>query len=276
MPSHASPRTSLDARAEARRFLAQPGIKPGCYDAPDFLAIEKHEPRVIEEYAWHVLARARTPEEDERTRRVVHRLQEAVERRCTREELLGQCVNTSGAISRMLDGEGVWSFVVQGSTKTEFDVSLGLEAQYLWSRDEDIDFPGGYAGHAWVVAPPFVVIDFTAAHQRWRNGEGRHITPSGVLQEFGSAQVVRPQLDLIHPNPLERPSNHALIHPELQELWAKLPPVEIRGNSVRRIYQPDGITFSDAPLERLPRPSFGGLSPIQFYREVLAGSAAST
>ncbi|HEX5747438.1 MAG TPA: SEC-C metal-binding domain-containing protein [Archangium sp.] len=267
----APPSVPLDVRAEARRFLNQPGIKPGCYDAPEFLALEQRDPGVAEEYAWHVLTRARTPEEDERTRRIVSRLQAAIEGRCTPEELLGQCVNTSSAISRMLDAEGIWSFVVRGSTKTEFDASLGIEAQYFWSRNKDRDFTGGYAGHAWVVAPPFVVIDFTAAHQRWSDGGGRHVPAGAVLQEFASARFVRPHLDLVHPLPHERPSDHAMIHPKLQDFWARLKPVEIKCGSILRVYQPDGIGLLDAPLEGLKRPSFGGLSPLEFYRQAIAG-----
>src|SRR5690349_8620565 len=77
-----------EIRAKARRFLAQPGLRPGCYDNNEFQTLEKEDPTVIEEYAWHVLARARTPEEDERTRRTVCRLRDAIEGRCAPDELL--------------------------------------------------------------------------------------------------------------------------------------------------------------------------------------------
>ncbi|WCZ14697.1 hypothetical protein GSS20_25555 (plasmid) [Vibrio parahaemolyticus] len=73
----------------------------------------------------------------------------------------GACVDISGILARILEQKGVWCACIKGSTTIEFPQSSGIDNTYYWSADH-----GNFtAGHAWVYAPPFSIIDITLNQQ---------------------------------------------------------------------------------------------------------------
>lgn len=55
------------------RSLGIDFARPGFYDAPQFLAQERRDPRLLEAYAEWVLARRRSADEDAKVREIVKR-----------------------------------------------------------------------------------------------------------------------------------------------------------------------------------------------------------
>ncbi len=252
-------------------FLARDGLQPGCYDSPEFLEIEQRlgDPRILEDYAASVLTRPQTPGEARRVRDVVEVVTKKLVEEAPYRDLLGGCQRMSLALVRMLERAGVWCFAVKGSARFDFDPRLGITPTFFYTRDV-IDFPGGCAGHAWVVAPPFVVIDCTTRTQLWQHGEEAHV-PSRVLVE--SATIVEPALDLHTAPPLRAEYIAPQAIAGLREFWAWMRTVRVAVGPVRITYQPGGIILPPPtePLEALPL-KIGGRQAAAFFDEAIAPS----
>jgi hypothetical protein len=89
---------------------------------------------------------------------------------------LGACVDISGILFRTLEEEGIWSCGVKGSLTINFPRSSRIRTRYFWSADHG-DF---VAGHAWLFAPPYTVVDIAVRQQPYRSKEKRYI-PERVL-----------------------------------------------------------------------------------------------
>ncbi len=254
-------------------ILSRSNLKPGFYDEPEFLALEQNNPAVLEDYARYVLNRKRSHEEDTRTRRVVQSIAEAIGAESSLNDRLGNCANYSMAIMRMLEAQGIWCFMVKGSIRFDFAPELKLEPQHFWVRDISLDFEGGFMGHAWVVAPPFVILDFTIGSQRMLHGENDYI-PHNVILEEPNAPASAPLLVLYHADPNHRPSSFRQT-PDLAKLWRSLPPRIVVADKVKITYQPDGVSAPDIGLGAMQRPSIGGRIPSTFYQECVQPKLAS-
>jgi len=220
---------------QVQAFFSQPALRPGAYDLPSFMELEKVEPKVLDAYALHVLRRSRTQAEDERTRTVVSSVLDRFVAAVKPGDISRRCHVATYALLRTLEAAGVWAFAVQGTIKVEFDPSLHLEPQYFWTHDAP-DMPGAVTGHYWLVAPPFQIIDVTARHQGWQSGEGQHVP--AVLAIEG-ADVVRPSAEF-HCAPEYR-SEFPPPGPHHFAMWKWLPPLTVQVGTVRITNQPYAI-----------------------------------
>ena len=265
---HGAEESVLDGRqlgspkARARAFMTKIGRKPGCYNDPDFLALEKEDPSVLEEYARFVCERSVSDYDRDRIRRAVGATVKTVVSSLTETEATGRCADVSSAIITMLEAQGTWCFGVKGSVRFSFARELGLGDRFFWVRDKP-DFPGAFLGHAWVVAPPVMIVDGTARFQHWPDGQARHI-PSPIYTEDAPAVEPDPRLFAAVP-----PPRTMSWHPSLLDLWSWCPPRRVREGGVTVWYQPDGISLPEATLDKIDNITIGGRKPSAFFEEVL-------
>src|SRR5690242_9743445 len=92
--------------------LAAP--RPGFYDAPEFIAQEQQDPRMLELYAAYVEARPYDATYLANATALVHRLASFMAERLQRDGRLGACADASGVALRILEREGVWAYMVDG------------------------------------------------------------------------------------------------------------------------------------------------------------------
>ena len=105
-----------------RDFLVRqiPLNSPGFYDHPSFMEVERGNPSYLNNYARFVHDRQRTPAYDEHVRQTVPIVARVFHEHLKANGRLGACVDISGVLSRALEMEGVWNFVVKGSLTIEF------------------------------------------------------------------------------------------------------------------------------------------------------------
>ena len=169
--------------------------KPGFYDHPQFIAIEKSFPIYLNNYARFVQQRSYDGFYLDRARREIPIIANALHRELLSDGRQGACVDASAALSRILEKEGYWNFVVKGSLTITFASTSRIPNRYFWSVDQG-DF---VAGHAWVFAPPFKVLDITIRQQGHTRHE-REYLPDSVLAESPSrskpavADIISPTL----------------------------------------------------------------------------------
>lgn len=145
------------------------GIDPGMfgfYDQLGFLARESTDPAYLARYAQWVLTRPMSSGYEAHVRAVVPKLAHLLSDVFASHDAHGRCNAACSMMTRMLDLLQVWSFGLFGSVVIEApDQGLRRTMRTIaFKRDPD---PDAAAGHAWVCAPPFLVVDPTLALQRW-------------------------------------------------------------------------------------------------------------
>ena len=134
---------------------------PGFYDHPAFLKLKAEDPEAMSAYARYVLERPYAPEYPALAETTIHIVSGILYRELVLDGRLGACIDLSMVMSRILDRLGVWNFVVNGAVTTVYPEESGLTNGYYWP----IHKSAAQAGHAWVCAPPFSVIDMTIGRQ---------------------------------------------------------------------------------------------------------------
>lgn len=258
----------MNVQDEARKLLERDSAFPGCYDEPEFLALEKRDSAAaLEAYGRFVVERPVAVAEATRVRRVVGAFAQAVVAHASPDEIRGQCVNLSSALLKVLEAHGCWAFAMRGSVRIRFPRSSRLDTQYLRILDP-ANVPGLIDGHAWVVCPPFEIIDLSLRVQRWRGArEQEQYVPAIIAAE--SAVRVPFQPDLWAPP--ARPSVPGYPPPGrvVKSLWSWWPSRVVDfGNGADCTFQTHGVTVPDSPLDDCAL-KIGGASVGDFYRSVV-------
>jgi hypothetical protein len=250
---------SLDKRL--RRF----GIDTsqfGFYDQPAFLKEERRNSSFLEDYARWVLLRPRDEAYDRHAREVVPKLVQILAAAFKKDSIEGGCVGASGMLTPMLNRLGIWSFGLSGSTILAVPKHNIVRGLY---RLDTRAFPDAVLGHAWIVAPPFSIVDATIASQRWQGHQMRHFVPENLKVENEARKIIPTVHDMIGPDILEE---HELrdghIHPNLHHRYlphlsgfnkdfnafaTTIGDLELR-------YCPTGVALADVPLEEIMSSGF--------------------
>jgi hypothetical protein len=230
---------------KAYDWLAAQPRHPGCYNEPEFLAIESHDPiGAITGYARYVLERQRTPEYDNRTRAVVTGCANILHSQSGRDEIRGKCGHVTMALLGALEQLGVWCFAVQGSARFRFPKGSKIRDKYFWINDAE-NSPTMLPGHVWLVAPPYKIVDMTSKFQHWQGREEEYL-PIYSLSE--SAPIRPPEIDLWRPSAQRRLWGQPSA--EVKRTWKTVPPSEVVYNQVSIRYQPHAIQLPEESLEK--------------------------
>ena len=179
-------------------------------------------------------------------------------------------------MARMLDELGVWSFAVRGSLTIEIPTRPEAGRRYFPECDLIAD-PDAVTGHAWLVAPPFLVVDPTLRHQKWVDLHPAiaKALPAVVAAETG--ELVRPRwYDVISDRVIavnrisKNERNETLpyrLQPNLKRIERLLPGRDIRVDELSLCYIDGAVIISEQPLAALPEliPSLPGLTPIEIW-----------
>ncbi|MBS0503643.1 hypothetical protein ACQKJZ_01510 [Sphingomonas sp. NPDC019816] len=253
----AAARSGAHAEIDARlRGLGIDTTQFGFFDQPAFAAEEGRDGTFLDQYALWVQSRPRTTEYDERVRAIVPRLAEFLADLFERESMQRSCVHVSSMMQRILDRLGVWSFGLKGSMIAE------VASADLWrgqSMCDLSDFPGAELGHAWVVAPPFMIVDGTVRLQNPAGDPMNRYTPAIVAVEHTT--MVKPTVDDVVSAQLrariardegrEDPQLHHRLVPNLKDFSRNFPSSEIRYGELVLRYVPAGVRISDVGLEQI-------------------------
>lgn len=96
----------------------------------------------------------------------------------------GRCLPTTLLVQRFLDADGVWNFPQKGGVVVNFPPESKLVPKVF----EPTDVGGGTYGHAWNVAPPFI-IDLTIARQLYSSTEDEYICGDLFVEEVSTAPI---------------------------------------------------------------------------------------
>lgn len=156
---------------------------PGFCDSEAFLKAERNDPKIMEDYAKYIEARAYSDAYLADAGRKIAHVAETVRRAIEADGREGACVDASGMLGRMLDKLGIWNYVAKSTLTISYPDAARIPKSYFWALDE-----GEFASpHAVVIAPPFGVIDVTVRYQMY-SGRHKDYLPHSVVAD--QVQVV--------------------------------------------------------------------------------------
>jgi len=163
---------------------------------------------------------------------------------------------------------------LKGSLTVSFPAKSNEETTYFWSVDHG-DF---VAGHAWIYAPPFSIVDVAVKQQPY-SGRKSDYLPNMVLVE--SAPVAKVEVeDIISPSAVAElkyhrvPRNQYFNHvaSQMNDMLKVFPAQLIsQENGCTMKYCPVAVHASDTPLEEMRNMDFGGDTPFQLYTKKFKG-----
>lgn len=266
------------SKNEFEEFFREAGIdysKPGFYDDPNFVAIEKEYPSFLEIYADYINSKNFPSDYLISAKKAALEVVEFVYNKLNIDGLKGVCLDVCGIISRFLERKGVWNYIIKGGLTINFAKSTGLNTSYC-APIMTYDNPA-VLGHAWIVAPPFRVIDVAFSHQKYTHGEEKYLQGFIAKEDVKKASL---QIeDLIDADAIRLFVQLQGRYPTIKDIGISFPALKsrIKKYGIFKIGLPQatlkytscGVTFMDAPLEKVKNIRLSGKYPIELYEEFL-------
>ncbi len=227
----------------------------GFYDNPNFMAIERVNPEFLNCYASFVNKQVYTPEYLANAKSIISFATEYLFEQLKIENSQGRCVEVSMILSRILEKFGIWNFITKGSLTLSFPEKDKVPKQYFWTVTRNrVD-----AGHAWLVAPPFAIIDLTLKHQPYTTNINSCL-PNYILAETAKKDALNADdildhelLMLLKPKKLSNTAILKKIVPHVIEFSKVFHPESLQVNNIEFKYTPTAIGAPDMSLETLPK-----------------------
>jgi hypothetical protein len=245
----------------------------GFYDSDSFLRAERLSSIFLENYAAFVQMQRYSESYINKATLEIPFIAKILHEELVKDGRLGACIDASIVLSRILEREGFWNFIAKGSLTINFPLIAMLENRYFWS----VDFGEFAAAHAWVVAPPFNIIDITIQQQPFFKGEEKWLPPY-IFQQNHKACKIQEQ-DIISPNARQvmkiRGIRGSLL-PHTKSNWKEFTKIFqanlIEMNGLTLKYSPVGIAAPDEPLERVGTLNLSGRKGIELYKDLIVPS----
>lgn len=260
--------------SELVKEFQQKGIpidSPNFYDHQNFINEEKADPTYLIKFAKFVATR---PYSDDYLLRAEKAIKDVAE--ILRQQLLdngrqGACVDISGILARILELKGVWCACIKGSCTIEFPKNSREEKTYYWSVDS-----GQFtAGHSWVFAPPFSIVDITIREQPY-SGAKKDYIPESLLIKQGTKisptveDIISPEVRAILQTQ-GMPKNRMLENtaPEMKLVQEFFPAQLIEINSTKFRFLPIAVHASIESLQDMNNMKFSNLYPYEMYSKFI-------
>jgi hypothetical protein len=174
-------------------------------------------------------------------------------------------------VTRFLERMGIWSYCGKGGVTVEFDD--GTPTAYLAPIGGT---PNKAAGHAWVVAPPFVVVDATIQRQNW-SARALPSMPKYVAVEDAARTTAGAQ-DWLDPDLYAATSYSLGREPTMKDVRERATPAHVDGatrlgiwlvkaKGVRIRYLTTGIGAPLEPLEEIRSLKLSGRWGLELWRD---------
>lgn len=265
---------SMDYNTIKKDFLSK-GInisEPGFYDDKVFLETEQDNPKYLNNYARFVDTRPYDSLYIDQARREIPFIAKLLNKLLIRDGKLGACIDVSMVLSKILEMEGYWNYIVKGALTLNFSNELSIERKHFWP----IDFTDSNAAHVWISAPPFNIIDITLKQQPYIDGEERFL-PDYIIEECKNIAKVDYR-DIFSPearkyiNMKYGTKNRDLIRvhaSDALEVINVFNPYLIKDKHVEVKYITVAISAPDAPLNKMKNLCLEGMYGYSIYKEVI-------
>lgn len=158
---------------------------PGFYDHPHFVKAEKHGHIRLVDYAGYIRQRSYLSPYIQTAAATVEKFGIGIRNALVAEQSVGRCIDACKVLSKMLEAVGIWNYIVGGA--------VGIYHRSPEPRTPirfyQYDLMPIEVGHAWIVAPPFGVVDVTLQLQPYRGLERQHIPAYLFMRDARAIQA---------------------------------------------------------------------------------------
>lgn len=250
--------------------------KPGFYNDPNFIAIEKKRPCFLESYAEYINTLSFSPYYLDQSEAVIIDVSKYIYEKLEQDGIKGVCLDVCNIISQILERLDIWNYVVKGGLAIHFNRIKGLSPIYL--APVMLRTNPAVLGHSWIVAPPFRVVDTTFPFQPYPPEYSQHIQGMVLEKEVTDSE---PEIydildmDSVQFFKLSKGRNpnmndaHGLL-PHLKVSFKKYGVFKVKKDETTLKYTSCGISTSDGTLETISNITLCGKSPIELYREYIS------
>lgn len=241
------------------------------------LRIERINPNYLETYAKYVVSKDYTPEYLDKARKEIPKICEILFKELYTDGRLGACIDASMVLSRILEKEGYWNYIVKGSLAIDFPPELNIETKYFWTYDH-----GNFSSaHSWVYAPPFNVIDITVKQQGYSMGESKHLPNFVITEDFNEFTVsykalISPEVRLYLRNQGIRNSEMlSHVEPRLPIFWKSFKPNLVEASNVKLQYIPVAMGAPEEKSEKITSLKLNNRYGIDIYNQLVKPKLAA-
>ncbi|PGW34015.1 hypothetical protein COE04_15895 [Bacillus cereus] len=242
------------------------------YDSEEFKNVERNNPSYLENYAKFVQLKQYDSSYLNMVREKLPFIAELLYKELKKDGRLGACVDLSLTLSRILEKEGIWNHIVFGSLNIDFPPKSNLPRGHFWTINHDNR--KRVAAHAWLVVPPFRVVDLTVKIQRNHSLKQRKYLPDMVLSEKVRSYVPKAE-DLINDQIIYSYKESgikdvlALEIPKFKQFNNIFPAVSTKYNDTLLHYIPTAISAPDGPLEEAFNLELNGRYGYKIYQDII-------
>ena len=247
------------------------------YNHPSFQAEEQKDAAFLELYGAWVRLRPRDAAYDAHVRHTIPRIVDILSPEIARDPQKGVCIDASMMLTKMLELEGIWCYGAKGALKIESS-KLECPTHFYLFDDHPV------AGHVWVVAPPFEIVDVALGNQLFSCGEEKFIPQSLVAEE--PARTVPQATDYFSTSLLGNIANrngpltkdiHLRSAPGLARTTTFFPSFDVELDQATLRYAVGGVTVSDGPsLYSIRSRKWNGRLPGELYDELVRPALSRT
>ncbi|MCK8085388.1 hypothetical protein [Vibrio sp. 1CM8B] len=239
------------------------------FDHPNFLRAEQLDPSYLVKFAQFVAEQPYSNEYLVKSEKIIRDVCNILSAELIKNGREGACADIAGILARILEQKGIWSVAINGAATIEFPKESGEETTYFWS----VDNSNAFAGHAWVFAPPFAVIDITLKQQPYAGNKKEYIPVINLIKDAPIAHSFIE--DILSPEARQYVKMHRIpdskvfdfTASQLKLVQASIPARNAELGQVSVKYSPVAVFASDNALPLMNNMSFGGLTPYEMYKE---------
>lgn len=243
---------------------------PGFYDSKEFLFQEQRDHSFLEKYAEYVNAQTYSSTYSKRASLEIPFIAQLLHQELIKDGRLGACVDVSMVLSRILEREGFWNYTTKGSLTITFPKNSGLEKKHFWT----VDNGKHSAGHSWVVAPPFTVIDLTLKQQPYKQNEQKLISDYICSEQKTETSI--DEIDVISPSILLDAEIQGFTGKKLKfvgknflNISERFPALQIEKENNLYKYVTVAISASEDPLETITTLKLSNRIGIEIYNDLI-------
>ncbi|MBB6715373.1 YecA family protein [Clostridium gasigenes] len=246
--------------------------KPGFYNELNFLGIEKAYSSYLNNYARYIQTKDYTEDYIEKARKEIPLIASLLYKELVKGGRMGACIDASMVFSKILEMEGYWNYIAKGSLTIEYPPESNIPKGYFWQYGSNQKIS---AGHAWIVAPPFAVIDITIKQQIYKKGEEKYL-PELILEE--NTQIITAEVkDIISPEViyylkcqgLKQSEMLQYVSSEVNNILKIFPSLEVECEKSLLGYITTAFGAPIEELEHIKSLDLNGMYGIDIYKELI-------
>jgi hypothetical protein len=250
-----------------------PVDQPGFYDHPAFAERRAQDPTYLNNYARYVMGRPYSAAYLAKAEKTLGIVCDLLHRELVEDGRLGACIDMALVLSRILDRLGIWNYPVLGALTTTYPVSSGIQQGFYWPVDHGVID----AGHAWIYAPPFTVIDITFGRQYFVPGSDPYHPEAVYSKEVADLEEVPVNIEdicsssiLMEMDAQGIPWNLKglfLTHPHFEPVFQVFPRTVVEYEGAAHKFIPVAVGVTDLPLEEMTDLQLNGKYGHEIFEE---------